>query len=234
MKKTRIQDALTNDSEHTEILLKAAYTAYTTARKSAQLWRNEFLENLAQAKADHKGTDAEKELKSLVQIEKKRRQARNIKRMRGKLGIERVTKVYQTDEDGNRKVCESAQKDMNEAFLKENNAHFSQTEGTPPMQTPLADDLEYLAETEMAEQVLNGSYEPTGLVNPYAMELLHELRRPEIIRRRGPIPIQASTQDHIQGWRKTKEKAAEYSGPSMAEVKAASQDKTLAEIDTFM
>jgi hypothetical protein len=61
---------------------------------------------------------------------------------------------------------------MNEAFFKENNAHFSQTEGTPPMQmTPLVDDLGYLAETEMAEQVLNESYEPTGLVDTYALEL---------------------------------------------------------------
>jgi hypothetical protein len=158
MKKTRIHDALTNDLEQTEVQLKAAYTDYTVARKLAQPWRNNFLATLAQAKADHKGTDAEKELQSLVHIEKQRRQARNIKQMRGKLGTERVTKVYQTDEDGTRQVCET-QTAMNEAFFTENDTCFSQTNLTPPMQPPLVNDLGYLAETEMAEQVLTGTYQ---------------------------------------------------------------------------
>jgi hypothetical protein len=71
-------------------------------------------------------------------------------------------------------------------------------------------------------------------VDPYALELIHELRRPAIVSHRGPIAIQASTAEHVQGWKRTKEKAAEQSGPSMAEVKAASQDTILSEIDTFM
>ena len=102
------------------------------------------------------------------------------------------------------------------------------------MQPPLVDDLGYLAETEMAEQVLDGTYEPTQEVDQYARELLHELRRPEIVRRRTPIAITVTTAEHVQGWKKTKEKSAEPSGPSMVEVKVASQDPILAEIDTFM
>jgi hypothetical protein len=48
---------------------------------------------------------------------------------------------------------------MVKAFFKENDKRFSQTEPTPPMQPPLVNDLGYLAETEMAEQVLEGTYE---------------------------------------------------------------------------
>jgi hypothetical protein len=103
-----------------------------------------------------------------------------------------------------------------------------------PMQPPRVADLGYLAETEMAEQVLNGSYEHSQAVDPYARELIFELRRPEIVRRAGIIPTHANTQDHVQRWKKTKEKAADQSGPSMAEVKAASQDPILASIDTFV
>jgi hypothetical protein len=44
----------------------------------------------------------------------------------------------------------------------------------------------------------------------------------------------ATPEEHSQGWKKTKEKSAEPSGPSMAEIKAASQDTSLAKIDTFM
>ena len=233
MTKTRIRDALSNDLEQVELYLNEAHKSYREARKSAELWRNDFLESLAKAKAAKKGTETKKELKSLVQIERQRRQARNIKRMRGKLGTGQVTKVYQTDEDGTKTVCET-QKTMIKAFFKENDSRFSQTESTPPMQPPLVVDLGYLAETEMAEQVLDGSYEPTQDVDQYARELLHELRRPEIVRRRTPIATRVTTDEHVQGWKKTKEKSAEPSGPTMTEVKAASQDLILAEIDTFM
>jgi hypothetical protein len=233
MKKTRILDALTNDLEQAEILLTQACKSYKAATKSAGVWRNDFLDSLAKAKAEHKGTDTAKELKSLGQIEKQRRQARSIKRMRGKLGTGQVTKVYQTDEDGIKTVCET-QATMIKAFFKENDSRFSQTELTPPMQAPLVDDLGYLAETDMAEQVLEGTYEPAPEVDQYAKELLHELRRPECVRKQGPISITATAAEHVRGWKITKEKSAEPSGPSMAEVKAASQDPILAEIDTFM
>jgi hypothetical protein len=147
------------------------------------MWRNEFLESLAEAKAEKNGTSMEKELKSLVQIEKQRRQARSIKRMRGKLGTGQVTKVYQTSEDGSKTVCET-QKTMVKSFFNENDSRFSQTESTPPMKSPLVEDLGYLAETKKAEQVLEVSYQPTQKVDRYALELLQELRLPECVRKK--------------------------------------------------
>ena len=233
MMKTGIRDALENDLEQVEIYLKIAEREYNVAKKSAALWRNDFLDGLAKARADKKGTEPASELKSLKQVEKQRRQARNIKRMRGKLGNGQVTKVYQTDEDGLKTVCET-QETMVKAFFQENDARFSQTESTPPMQPPLVNDLGYLAETEKAEQVLEGTYEIPHGVDKYARELIHELRRPEIVRKKGPISTVITPVEHTQGWRRTKEKSAEPSGPSMAEVKAASQDNVLASIDTFM
>jgi hypothetical protein len=233
MSKTGIVDALTNDLEQVEMLLKRAEKSYKEARKSAGVWRNDFLDNLAKAKAEKKGTDTAKELKSLIQVEKQRRQARNIKRMRGKLGTGQVTKVYQTNEDGTQTVCET-QETMVNAFFKENDSRFSQSELTPPMLSPLVEDLGYLAETEMADQVLAGCYEPIQEVDRYARELLQELRLPEIVRKKGYITITATPAEHTQGWKRTKEKSAEPAGPSMAELKAASQDPVLAEIDTFM
>jgi hypothetical protein len=71
-------------------------------------------------------------------------------------------------------------------------------------------------------------------VDRYARELLHELRRPEIIRKKGDIPITITQEDHELGWKRTKEKLAEPSGPSMAAIKSSSQDKILSGIDTFM
>jgi hypothetical protein len=233
MYKTRIRDALSNDLEQVVILLKDACKSYKAAKKLASLWRNDFLDNLAQAKAEKNGTDPKNETNALIHLEKQRRQARNIKRMRGKLGSVQVTKVYQTDEDGTKTVCET-QTTMVQAFFKENNTRFSQTESTPPMQMPLIDDLGYLAETDKAKQVLDGNYDPLMSVDSYTRELLHELRRPEVIRQKGDIRTTITSEEHVLGWKRTKEKSAEPSGPSMAAIKSASQDNILSGIDTFM
>ena len=120
-----------------------------------------------------KGTEPGKELKSLKQVEKQRRQARNAKRMRGELGTGQVTKVCQTDEDGTRTVCET-QETMVKAFFEENDARFSQTESTPPMQALLVNNLGCLAETKMAEKALEGTYKIPQEVDKCAPELLQE------------------------------------------------------------
>jgi DUF438 domain-containing protein len=174
MCKIQIRDALTNNLEQTEIHLKQACISYAEAAKSALAWRNDFLYELAKAKAEKNDTEIEKEWTALKQIKKQRRQARNIKRMQGKLGSGQVTKVYQTDDDGIRTVCET-QATMVKAFFKENDSRFSQTEDTPPMQPPLVDDLGYLAKTNFAEHVLDGTYEPSLTVDKYASKLLHKL-----------------------------------------------------------
>jgi hypothetical protein len=62
MIRTSIRDALTNDLDQAELLLQQAYKAYKKAKKSAQFWRNNFLEDLAGAKAEAKGTEAAKEV----------------------------------------------------------------------------------------------------------------------------------------------------------------------------
>jgi len=64
-----------------KIHLKQACKSYAEASKSALVWQNNFLYNLAKAKAEKKGTDTEKEWKAQIHIEKQRQQARSIKRM---------------------------------------------------------------------------------------------------------------------------------------------------------
>jgi hypothetical protein len=86
----------------------------------------------------------------------------------------------------------------------------------------------------MAEQVLEGTYETPQEVDRCTQELLQELRRPETVREKGPIHAVVTPAEHTQSWKRTKEKSAEPSGPSVAEVKAASQDEVLAGVDTFM
>jgi hypothetical protein len=91
------------------------------------MWREDHLELLAKAtKADLNGTDEKTEERNLVRIERQRRQAKNVKRMNGKLNRGRVTQVFYTDRDGQWIVCES-QETMVRACINENENRFSQT-----------------------------------------------------------------------------------------------------------
>ena len=109
--------------------LNVAYKEYKEAKKKAERWRNEFMEDLAEARSLAKDTDKDKELKQLRTIEKQRTQARNIKRMHGKLQRNATTKIYITDNNGRQVVTD---KDgMVEAVIDENDARFSQSEDTP-------------------------------------------------------------------------------------------------------
>jgi hypothetical protein len=54
MSKTGIRDAMTCDLEQAEILLQQSYHLYKEAKKTAQLWRNDFLEDLAEDKPKQK------------------------------------------------------------------------------------------------------------------------------------------------------------------------------------
>jgi hypothetical protein len=157
MRKTGIWNALKHDLEDTIKRLAEIHQSYKEAKTHADVWRNDFLESLAEAKAAKNDTTVEVERKKLTTVSRQRKQARNIKRMRKKLGNAATTKVFTTDDDGIRRECDT--KDTVEAAcIRENTARFSQTEGTPGMMSPLLDDLGYLADTDAAEQILAGTY----------------------------------------------------------------------------
>jgi hypothetical protein len=166
MKKTGEWTALRHDLKDTIQKLAEAHKAYEEAKKEAHVWRDDFLESLAEAKAEKNGTKVELERKKLTTVSKQRRQARNIKQMRRKLGNSATTKVYST-EDGIRSEWDTKET-VEAACIRENTTRFSQTEGTPGMIFPLLDDLGYLGDTEAAEQIHLGTYQIPDGTNPYA------------------------------------------------------------------
>ena len=100
MRKTGIWNALEHDLEDTIKRLAEIHQLYKEAKMHADVWRNDFLESLAEAKAEKNNTTVEVEQKKLTTVSGQRKQARNIKRMRKKLGNAATTKVFTTDNDG--------------------------------------------------------------------------------------------------------------------------------------
>ena len=234
IKKTGIGHALTHDLDSAHSHLNLAYKAYKAGRKNASVWRNDFLHNLAKAKAEQKGTDAKLEEHQLIRIERQRRQARNVKRMTGKLNRGRVTQVFYTNDANERVVCDS-QASMVRACITENETRFSQAESTPPMISPLYDILGKYGETIEAQEILSGTFEFPVEIDRYAKELLEELRTPSIVLAKGPVTLELTLPEHVLGWKRQKEAtASEPTGLAFSHYKASAQDPMLAEIDRFM
>jgi hypothetical protein len=146
---------------------------YKKAKEQALPWQDEFLEGLADTRALAKGTDKADELKQLRTIEQQRRVARNIKRIQGKLVRNATIQIIVNDRDGRRVVTDKTE--MEEACISENIARFCQSEDTPPMMEPLVSDLGYLADTQTAQEILDGTYEPPADLDPYTKLFLREL-----------------------------------------------------------
>jgi hypothetical protein len=234
MKKTGIWTALRHDMEDVVKKLTAIHKDYKEAKTHAEVWRNDFLESLAAAKAKKNGTTIEKERKQLTTVSKQRKQARNIKRMRRKLGNCATTKVYTTDDNGIRRECDT-KITVEDACIRENSARFSQTEGTPAMLSPLLDDLGYLADTDQAEDILHGTYVVPDGTDQYAAKLIAELRMPDSIKHGNATSQYVSTQEHVSGWKKQKEGiSADPDGLTFSHYKAAAQDDYLAQFDATL
>jgi hypothetical protein len=76
--------------------------------------------------------------------------------------------------DGSVKTCvtKEAIEDgcTDKTFLK-----YSQTKKTPPMTSPLLDNIGFLADTIQAQQILDGTYKPSSETDPYMKKNLNEL-----------------------------------------------------------
>jgi hypothetical protein len=130
------------------------------------VWRNDFLQTLAKAKAEENGTDTHLEEHKLIRIERQRRQARNVKRMTGKLNRGRVTQVFYTNKEDERVVCDTHDS-MVQACITENEARFSQAESTPPMSAPLYEILGKCGETTEAQAILSGTFDVPEEIDSY-------------------------------------------------------------------
>jgi hypothetical protein len=215
----------------------AAYKEHKAVTiKDAIKMRQNFQGTLAEAIALKNNSDVETEAKKLRTQEKQRRQGRNVKRMPGKLGNSRVTKLFYTDEDGTRVQCDT-QQSMELACLEENETRFSQSEKTPPMLPLTIDELGILGDTDAIEEILAGNYVSPQGTDKYMAELLEQMRMPkailECVQEEGLISTTITEVENQSGWKKRRLASAESSGLTMDHHAAGCEDPLLNEIDTL-
>ena len=153
--------------------------------------------------------------------------------MRNKLYRPPTTQVFVTEHNQRRMV--TSKEEIERVCINENDARFSQSSDTPLMQPPMLDLLGFLANTNMADQILQGTFQPPENVDLYTKKMLQELPMPEKIRDLPTTSSTISTKEHIQSWNKQKESTASdaKSGVSFSHYIAGTQHPAIAEFDAL-
>jgi hypothetical protein len=213
---------------------RANFKAYKVAKKEHIASRETWLQTLARSKSTADGKSEEQHTKSLITIEKQRRQAWNVKRMNNKLKSFGTSRIVAPDYDGNW-VEFTSKEDIEAGCQWENSRRFSQTSSTPFMTYPLVDEFGYLAQGPATNAVLQGTYIPPPGTDPYAKKILKELKMDSRVAAAPPMKVVFSVDQHIKGWRKARELTATGpSGLTFSHFIAATYDPVLASFDVTM
>jgi hypothetical protein len=104
----------------------------------------------------------------------------------------------------------------------------------PPMARYLTDKIGFLAQKPGTDEVLAGTFNYSKISHAGMCKVLEYLRTPVCVSREGLIDSTLSVHDHIQGWKKQKERTASVrSYLSFSDHKAGTQHPGMAKIDTL-
>ena len=186
--------------------IKSAVTQYLLLKKNHSSLRDEWIEQLAAAKAEAGDTNSATELQQLRQKEKMRQAHRQIKwclhheNMTGP--ITEVTEISNTQTIKHTDKCS-----VEQAIIKANDKKYRQTNDTPPM-TTLLPLLGRYGTTKAARQILDGSFNPPIHIDNITKNLLTHFQIPQHIKKEPLINTEFTTQNYIQGWSKMRERTS--------------------------
>lgn len=170
----------------------------------------------------------------MITVETQRRQGRAARRLRGKALKKAVTKVTYLDPDhGPIEACDP--ESIANACAESNLRRQHRCLDTPFLQPPLIDALGYLADTETADEILDGTYDPPESLEKCTKAFLRELVVPQSVKDKGNINVSITTSEHIQSWKRQKDKtASEPTGLSFSHYRSAIHDTSLVETDVIL
>ena len=184
--------------------IKEAYSKYQTLKKEHSTLRDEWIEQLAAAKAEAGNLNSVSVLHNLRQKEKMRRAHRQIRWcLHHDTLTAPITEV--TAISNNTTTRHTTKFTVEQAILKANNNKYRQTNDTPPM-TTLLPILGHFGISPASQQILQGTFSMPGHLDIYTKKLLTELAIPPHMRSTPPINTHFNTKDYIDGWSKMNER----------------------------
>ena len=231
-KKVGVSYTLSYSIDDIKAELSDAFSSYYDLIKfdKGSTLRDEWIENLAAAKAAANNTSLASELLQQRQREKQRHAFRAI-RWSTKNTSEDFS-ISQVEETINGVThLRSSKDEVESAIIQANDQKYRQTTDTPQM-SDLLPDLGFLGNTQACEEILQGSYVPCTPIDPYTRALLKEFQKPLNLPN---IPLTYSRQEYIKGWKKMSEKTSSgLSGMHFGHHKACTTNDSLAQFEATM
>jgi hypothetical protein len=140
--------------------LDVVYKYYKKLKKKAVDLRESFLDSLAHAlEAYGKGSKA-KIIEGIIKMEAQRRSFLKLKPLSKRFSENLSTTSVIINQDGETKEL-TRKSEMEREIIKENRKKFHQSEATCPfLQSPLCEEFGSFGESKIAEEVMNGTYNP--------------------------------------------------------------------------
>lgn len=228
-----IQSPLSCSLRQAQVSCKAALDAYNKIKPKAAQLRTEYL---YERMHDHSQSVSESDrltAKRLLREERQRDGARHLRRALGRTRSPAIDwiEVEEGEGDDRRFVRYSDKASVEQKIMENNEARFRLTETTPPMTEPLISDLGFLANTDAARQILEGSYERPDGMSTQTAEFIQSLRLAEPLTEDDMIPASVSKEDFQLYWKSVKERtSSSMSGLHFGHWKAAARSDELSEI----
>ena len=230
MKKTEQRTALRMTWDEATQAQAKCWMQYKQHKKQASDLRKKFEKKLCERRARKFKTTIEVQTKLIRSTRQQKSIYARIRRVLDRKPFVALTTVTYEDELNAQQEC-FTQPEVEQACMNEGRARYTQTEGTPFRKGSLLEDIGLLADTEKANQILDGTYHCADDVDEYTKKLIAQMKKPNAIEL-NHITGKTSTQNHIAGWKKMKSTtSSSLFGPSFTELIGACEDPRVAEVD---
>ena len=176
MKRACIKGSLDVTLDEAQEKRNEAHRLCLEAKKLAPQWCKSHLQGLADALAEFHQQLPAQVLKNLRHRETIRRKAQRVKALSKNQKGPKYTSLFHTV-DGTRIEC-SDKVSMEKACTAESLLRYTRCHSSPFYKEPLLSALGVLADTEAAEQILQGSFEVPPELDPHTKAIIGLLQRP--------------------------------------------------------
>jgi hypothetical protein len=179
MRVTSIPNALTFTENEAVSHLQVAKLAHFASIKNNIDLRVPYLQSRDEAKAEANGSTVEIEREKRRTTESQRDSGRKLAQLK-KLNRAPVMKL-QTTTNGVTTMWETKD-EVDLAYIAEGQSRFSQTIHTPAMAEWITNLVGFAAEKELAQDILDGTFELPKDCDPYLRQFIEVARMPDVIR----------------------------------------------------
>jgi hypothetical protein len=226
-----ITDALRINIPQIEKRTRDVKIRYRRAKSDQVSLRDKFRKKLARRRAVRFKTSVAAQEKTEKHTTRMIRKFSNIKLVLDRKPKTPMNNLISEAPDGTETVC-NTRDEVEQACTAEAMRRFSQTNDTPFMTGPIADDIGYQACQATVDAILQGTYVTPPGTDATTSAFLRELLIPPDILRSSPINGILNPADHIAGWSRMKGRiASSPHGPVFADYIAGSDHLRTAEID---